>query len=247
MSLPEWQALTTEHSDTTGPVWYWLSGWSFAPGVFEALVHQLPGQHLALNWHAASGSFDAFASRLAATAEPDAIWIGWSLGGALAMRAAVTAKARTVVTLATGQRFCKPAPDSNWGMAADVFAAFQDGLQQQPEKTLKRFLGLCAQGSNERKALMQALASHQLNPAELDLAHSLAWLGDYDLGTDQQALTAAGIPQQHLYASADSLSPGGLTPATTLGHSHALLLESATTPQLLALLQTLSGQDVTPS
>lgn len=243
MSLPLWQPLASTNADQTSTTsWYWLPGWSFATTVFADFLATLPGQHWGLNWDAAAGDFQSFAEQLAASAQPGAIWIGWSLGGALAMRAAHAANARSVLTIATGQQFCKPDNGSDWGMDPAVFEAFQQGLAQQPEKTLKRFLGLCAQGSDERKTLANRLAEYQLSPEGRSLGHSLAWLGEYNLEQDQRALQAAGIPQLHLYASADSLTPGGLQPARGMGQSHALLLETVSHNELASLFETL-GQD----
>jgi malonyl-CoA O-methyltransferase len=222
--------------------WYWLPGWSFDVLVFESLIAQLPGQHWGMRWSDDRSSFDDCARQLAQTAKPDGIWVGWSLGGALAMRAtSILAagqqqNAKTVVTVATGRRFCRPTDDSSWGMEAAVFATFQQELQQQPQQTLKRFRALCAQGSTERKILSGLLAELQLPAAEHNLAHNLAWLGEYDLAADQQLLDQSGVPHWHVYAAQDSLAAGGLTPAISLGDSHSLMLESETQPLLLQRL-----------
>lgn len=235
-------SMTGEHSDQN---WYWLPGWSFDALVFESLIAELPGQHWVMRWSDHHGSFDDCAQALAQAAAPNAIWVGWSLGGAIALRAAsktiVSQRAvpKAVVTLASGRRFCKPDANTPWGMAPEVFADFQQGLKLQPEKTLKRFLMLCAQGYGDRKALVSRLGEYQHCAEDHNLEHSLAWLADYDLSADVLALSEANVAMLHLHGSDDTLAPGGLQGAQLLGYSHALHLENEQQQPLLSLLDRL--------
>ena len=82
--------------------WCWLPGWSFSAEVFRPFWEALPGQHWIADYQNTASSLDQ-ACTLAADAPANAIWVGWSLGGAIATLAAESANAAALVTLATGQ------------------------------------------------------------------------------------------------------------------------------------------------
>lgn len=111
---------------------------SFAPG---ALHPETLAQSLALRYP-----------------EPSA-WLGWSLGGlvALVLAARHPECVTKLILVGTTPSF-KAAPDWPWGMAPEILEAFASQLAHDYEATLRRFLTLQA-GVGER-AQVQALMAH---------------------------------------------------------------------------------------
>ena len=206
-----------------------VDGWSFSAEVFRPFWEALPGQHWVADYQNTASSLDE-ACALAADAPANAIWVGWSLGGAIAALAAENANAAALVTLATGKRFL--ADKQQDGMPAKDFDAFCCGFQTSPEKTLKRFLALCTQGADDARSLMKTLKTSQL-AAEPGLADSLNWLTQYDL-------CAPALPGVHLYAQTDALHATGLSPAAlSSSNSHAFFLTQRGQKELQRILTSL--------
>lgn len=209
--------------------WCWLPGWSFSAEVFRPFWEALPGQHWVADYQHSTSSLEQ-ACTLAADAPANAIWVGWSLGGAIATLSAVAANAAALVTLATGKRFLADSDHS--GMPAKDFDAFCSGFEANPEKTLKRFLGLCAQGADDARGLMKTLKDSQLN-AEPGLAESLTWLTQFNLN-------APALPGVHFYSQSDALQAQGLAPsAFSQSGSHAFFLTADGQQELLHWLRPL--------
>lgn len=220
------------HAHTNGDLqqnWCWLPGWSFSAEVFRPFWEALPGQHWVADYQYNAHSLEQ-ACALAADAPANAIWVGWSLGGAIATLTAESANAAALVTLATGKRFLADA--DHQGMPANDFDAFCNGFQTSPEKTLKRFLSLCVQGADDARGLMKTLKISQL-AAEPGLADSLNWLTQYDL-------SAPALPRVHLYAQTDALHATGLSPAAlSSSNSHAFFLTPGGQKELQRILTSL--------
>ncbi|MEE3209601.1 MAG: alpha/beta fold hydrolase [Pseudomonadota bacterium] len=237
---PLWQKLQSiQGSDLN---WLWLPGWSFRADVFAPFFDSLPGHHWGADYLSNDCSFEAAASQLAATApctdNPEgssAIWIGWSLGGALAAAAfggIADTKSQFLVTLATGKRFLSD--ETGKGMLREDFEAFSQSLTSNPETTLKRFTGLCAQGSSEARSLVKQLKNSQ-HPAQSELNRTLEWLRYEDLPLIPRSL--------HLYGHADALKPSQMPPVElNPGESHAFFLTTEGKHHLLERLHQLAEQ-----
>ncbi|MAR01069.1 MAG: hypothetical protein CMI00_11125 [Oceanospirillaceae bacterium] len=209
--------------------WCWLPGWSFSAEVFRPFWEALPGQHWIADYQNTASSLDQ-ACTLAADAPANAIWVGWSLGGAIATLAAESANAAALVTLATGKHFLADAEHD--GMASSDFDAFCSGLNASPDKTLKRFISLCTQGADDPRALMKALKDHQLE-ASPTLTDSLNWLTQF-------TLEAPALPGVHFYSQTDALQAQGLAPASySQSGSHAFFLTPEGQQELLHWLRPL--------
>ena len=187
-----------------GPDWCWLPGWSFAGTVFAQYWSELPGTHWYADYNDMAMNFSDMVSELADTAPADAVWCGWSLGGALASLAADQAGARALVTFATGSTFLQSGDNS--GMAPDDFAQFTESMQEDPGRTLRRFISLCCQHSDEARPLQRFLSDHQY-PEHQRLQHTLQWLTTYEL------TPAPTLRGGHWYSTADALHPQGLQPS----------------------------------
>lgn len=238
-----WQPLGTapaqpDCDNTDLPCWYWLPGWGFKADIFAHLCQHIPGRHFGLSYSAllpalAEPSFKVASEYLIQHSNPNAHWVGWSLGGALAAAVCETQSHARLTTLATGKRFCRYG-EANHGMPAETLAVFIQGFERQPAKTLKRFTALCSQGSHNPRELGRTLAAHQYTPdqdmAAEQLLTTLNWLTEFDVTVRPNTGLA-------LYGDQDALTPGGLQPQQTLSGSHAFWLEPDNQSQILALLQ----------
>ena len=214
------------HNDNTQTLYCWFPGWSFKASVFEPLYRDIPATHLGISYPA-SGELIDYAQQSAqelvqfiqtnqsTTSFSNVIFIGWSLGGAIAVHCAQAFQQLSdmpiaLITLATGERFLQE-PDisspniSEQGMELETFATFSANLEKFPTKTAKRFLGLCTQHADNARELMRELANHQLSD-EATLIHSLNWL-------NYQTLPALQAQQLHGYSEQDGFNPRQLSPA----------------------------------
>jgi len=144
-----------------------VHGWAMHSGVFAPLVREL-GPHFRLHLVDLPGhgfSRDDGASldpgdcaRRIAKAVPRAIWLGWSLGGLVAMRAALDLpqQVRGLVLIAASPRFVV---GDDWpsGVAPSVFAEFGAGLASDYRGTIERFLALEALGSDRTRNELRTL------------------------------------------------------------------------------------------
>ena len=157
------------HIDTRGegPDLVLIHGWAMHGGIFAPLAERLETRfrlHVVdLPGHGASPEHDSgfdpveCARRLLA-ATPAALWVGWSLGGLVAMRAALDepASARGLVLISSSPRFVI-GDDWTSGVAPSVFAEFGAGLADDYRGTIERFLALETLGSEHARAELRAL------------------------------------------------------------------------------------------
>jgi pimeloyl-[acyl-carrier protein] methyl ester esterase len=146
-----------------------LHGWGFNAGVWQAVTERLAGSfqiHVVdLPGHGHSPSPDGNNYSLASvidtllSAVPEnAHWLGWSLGGTLAMAVALQQPqrvSRLVLVTATP----KYVNGNGWqhGIDKNVFDQFTRQLLDDSEKTIKRFLSLQTMGSPDGRLLAQHL------------------------------------------------------------------------------------------
>lgn len=133
-----------------------------------------------------------------------AVYVGWSLGGQLAIELAVYAPQRVaaLVTVCSNPRFVASA---NWpGMDEDAFKEFLRAVQADPTAALQRFDTLQVTGSQKPRDLLRQLSCLRRQDAGSELLTGLCWLQALDqrtlLGVLQQ-------PQLHLLAARDALVP----------------------------------------
>ena len=178
-----------------GPALVLLHGWAMHAGIFAPLVERLEQDfslHLVdLPGHGRSRdagiplTLEDSARAIAEVVPESAIWLGWSLGGLVALKAAATmpARLRGLVMVAASPRFVRAA-DWPQGMDASVFHAFADELQRDYRGTLDRFLMLEAQGSEhmrEELRLLRAEAFAHGEPPTDALCDGLGLLENSDL------------------------------------------------------------------
>jgi pimeloyl-[acyl-carrier protein] methyl ester esterase len=178
----------------TGPALVLIHGWAMHGGIFAPLVERLQSRyclHLVdLPGHGRSRedagalSLDQVADRIVAEV-PDALWLGWSLGGLVALHAAqkFPPAVRGLVMLCASPRFVR---HDNWpqGMDPSVFADFGADLARDYRGTLDRFLMLEAQGSDHVREELRLLREQLYSfgePSTQALSEGLQILQSTDL------------------------------------------------------------------
>lgn len=210
----------------SGPDLVLLHGWALHGGAFAPLARRLAPHfrlHLVdLPGHGLSRDPDesldlrAVAVHIAA-ATPPAIWLGWSLGGLFALRAAATLPTvRGVVMVAATPRFVL---GEDWPHAVPqaVFERFGQELGEDYAGTLDRFVALDTLGSEhgreELKAL-RALLHARGEPDPAALRDGLHLLGTTDL---RRSLPGLRVPSLWIAGSRDRLvDPRGMAAAAAM-------------------------------
>ncbi|HZH43486.1 MAG TPA: pimeloyl-ACP methyl ester esterase BioH [Lysobacter sp.] len=213
------------HIDThgRGPALALIHGWAMHGGLFAPLVERLADRHtvhlidLPGHGHARDSALpldpDALAPLLA-DAVPDAVWLGWSLGGLFALRAAqhASARARGLVMVASSPRFVA-GEDWPHGVRPSLFREFGDALQRDFRGTLDGFLALEALGSataQEELRRLRAQAFARGEPAPRALLDGLALLDRADVRAELPQLR---VPSLWISGRRDRLVPAGAMPA----------------------------------
>lgn len=201
-----------------------LHGWAMHGGVFAPLVERLadrfelhvvdlPGHGLSRD-SAVPLSPDAVVEAVAARV-PAAPWLGWSLGGMFALRAAATRPAAVpaLVMLSSVPCFVRdasavpggsiaaaaaPAGDGGgrYGMSPEIFAGFAQGLREDYHGTLERFIALEAFGSDDARGELRALRDEVFSrgePPAAALVQGLDLLRGVDLGPLLPALRVPSL------------------------------------------------------
>jgi pimeloyl-[acyl-carrier protein] methyl ester esterase len=222
-----------------GPDLVLLHGWAMHAGIFAPLLPRLE-RHFTLHLvdlpgHGRSAGaglplrLGTAAARVAAQVPARALWLGWSLGGLVAMQqaAAEPGRVRGLVMLAASPRFVR---GEDWpaGMDASVFHNFASELGRDYRGTLDRFLMLEAQGSDhvreELKLLRTEVFAHG-EPAANVLCDGLGLLENSDL---RAALPSLAMPSLWLAGRRDRLvSPAAMRAAADAApHARFVQIES---------------------
>lgn len=197
-----------------GPALGLVHGWAMHGGLFAPLVERLRDRvtlHLVdLPGHGHARD-DARALDPAALARelvervPDAVWLGWSLGGQIALRCALDhpQRVRGAVLVASSARFVR---GDGWphGVSPTLFSDFGDALQRDFRGTLEGFLALEALGSETAQAFARG------EPAPRALLEGLALLDAFDV---RDELPRLAVPSLWLAGRRDRLVPAGAMPA----------------------------------
>lgn len=199
------------------PVIALVHGWGMNARVFDTLVEGLASDFdvraLDLPGHGgrdalADNTLQGWADDLAQQLPVGATLLGWSLGGQVAMRAALDHPHRIarLVLLASTPKFVA-AEDWVRGMAPADLQDFGASLLADPQATLLRFLSLQTRGMPNQKALLQQLRQTLLAaPVARSeaLVGGLAILRDTDLRDELPRLKQ---PTLILHGALDTLTP----------------------------------------
>jgi len=249
-----------QESRGQGPDLVLLHGWGMNAAVWRglpadlALGHrlraiELPG-HGASPWDPAWQGLDDWAEACLAVAPARACWIGWSLGGLVALAAARLAPGHLsgLILLTATPRFAQT-PDWPAAMPPATLARFHDDLLGDPAGTLQRFLALQVKGSDAARETLRQLRQElgeRPAPDPGALALGLDLLRDADL---RAGLAELACPSLWLFGERDTLVPAAaasqvasLLPEARVqvipGAAHAPFLShpAATTAALLSFL-----------
>ncbi|MEY6434091.1 pimeloyl-ACP methyl ester esterase BioH [Thioalkalicoccus limnaeus] len=207
-----------------GPDLVLIHGWGMNNGVWAGLPAPLEGhwrQHrIALPGHGGSRfdpawrDLDAWAEACLATAPPRAVWLGWSLGGLVALAAAGLAPERVagLVLVTATPRFTR---GEDWPSAMPVgtLDQFQANLLTDPVGTLERFLALQVRASDQARATLRhlrAAVGGYPPPQPEALEVGLALLRGSDL---RETLPRLPGPSLWLFGERDTLVPAALAPS----------------------------------
>ena len=229
------------HVETTGhgPELVLLHGWGLHSSAWTTLLPELSQRFrvtcIDLPGHGRSpappGSFglESAAAAIAAAAPPGAAWLGWSLGGQIALAAALAGAAiRRLVLVATTPRFVTAA-DWPCGMAATTLESFAASLAKDHRKTLRDFLTLQLRGDRHAATLLAELRrtlGERGDPDPGALRAGLDILGGTDL---RDRLAAVHQPVLVIAGERDRLTPAeaGRRLAVGVGDGRFLALPGA--------------------
>lgn len=148
--------------------------------------------------------------------------IGWSLGGMLAVALAARApqKIARIITLAANGKFVV---EDNYpaAMPLAVNNKFNQDFASDPERTLKLFSGLLAQGDNNERSLLKSLRTSSLDlQPNHNWREALTLLAQLDNRATFARLTQPGL---HIFGAADALVPAAAVSALKALNKHQQL------------------------
>jgi pimeloyl-[acyl-carrier protein] methyl ester esterase len=201
----------------SGPDLVLLHGWgmhsSIWGGVHDKLARDFRVHAVDLPGYGASPSCQPYdlpqlVQEVAATVPSGAGVVGWSLGGLVAQRLALSQPQRVARLMLVGSTPCfVQRPDWSCGIEADVLQAFAHDLERDYAATLMRFLSLQVRnGENVRtvlKYLRMALFARGVPSAEV-LRAGLNILLENDLRAEAGKLS---LPLSIVHGERDMLAP----------------------------------------
>jgi len=190
-----------------GPDLVLIHGWAMHGGIFAPLSDLLSAHfrlHLVdLPGHGHSREFSSGAldpSRLAeaiAARTPPAIWLGWSLGGLVALRAALDFpdQVHGLIEVASSPRFVR---DHDWphAVSAEIFREFGGALVAGFRPAIDRFLALETLGSAHAQEELRSLKAHVFergDPSVDALQEGLGVLESFDARTELARLSMPSL------------------------------------------------------
>lgn len=201
----------------SGPDLVLIHGWGLHGGVWDVFVPLLAPYYRVLRvdlpGHGGSGwsgeaALDDMTAAVLEVAPPVAAWLGWSLGGLVAMRAALQAPARVSALLLLASTPCfVHRPDWQCAMLPALLDSFAAELQRDYLRTLNRFLALQVRGSDDGAAVLRLLRAQLLAKGEPDpaaLQAGLEILRNTDL---RDAVGALACPALLVAGERDTLVP----------------------------------------
>jgi pimeloyl-[acyl-carrier protein] methyl ester esterase len=154
---------------------------------------------------------ERWAEHVSAAVPPGAVWVGWSLGAAVAVQAALDRPqvVRSLVLITGTPRFTQ-ATDWPHAMEPRALAQFSESVGNAASATVKRFLALQVRGSADASSTLRRLyaALHELPEARQEaLATGLDLLRTTDL---RRRLRTLKLPMLWLLGERDTLVPAAM-------------------------------------
>lgn len=193
-----------------------LHGWGMSSEVWAGFADQL-AEHFSLILIDLPGlgrsveypqpyTTDAVTALLREEVSEPAIWLGWSMGGQLAISFAhrFPKQVLSLVTIASNPCFVQR-KDWSSAMDEDTHQAFESSLQQDLKKTLTRFIMLQTQGAVAGREILKQLKLLLKTLQPTAAGESLGLLRD----DARQELAALECPVLQLFGEKDLLVPVG--------------------------------------
>jgi pimeloyl-[acyl-carrier protein] methyl ester esterase len=200
----------------TGPAMVLLHGWGMNSGVWESVaagftdryrVHRVDLPGFGYSEEVEPPTLEAWAAAVRRAVPVGAVWVGWSLGGLLALEAArAGAQPRGLVLVGSTPRFVQ---GDGWhhAVAPEVLDQFASALDVDYRAALVRFLALQAKGSERARDEVRVLKEQVFTrgePRRSALAAGLRMLRETDL---RDSLGALAMPTLLLHGERDTLAP----------------------------------------
>lgn len=190
-----------------------LHGWGMNSSIWQTVLPALD-EHFSITLIDLPGlgkspalerfSFDAAVDAVLAAAPERAHWLGWSLGGQLAVAAAAKAPERVSTLVMVASNPCFVAR-KDWVCAMDTetYQGFKAALADNPAKTLIRFIMLQTQGAEAGRETLKLLKHLVKEDQPSALAPALTLLES----DARSALAALEMPLLMLFGEKDMLVP----------------------------------------
>jgi pimeloyl-[acyl-carrier protein] methyl ester esterase len=177
---------------------------------------ELPG-HGGQPWHGERNGLSDWAQSALDQAPEQAVWLGWSLGGLVALQAALQApkRVRALILMTATPRFTQ-ALDWRVAMPPETLDQFSAGLLDDPAATLERFLALQVRGSEDARATLRTLRAELAErplPSADALSAGLELLREEDL---RGPLPDVAAPALWLFGERDTLVPAAVAERVAL-------------------------------
>jgi malonyl-CoA O-methyltransferase len=150
---------------------------------------------------------DALSRAILDIAPPEAVYLGWSLGGQLAGALAAAHPERVAGLVTVCSNPCFVASQEWPGLDRAAFAGFQAAVSDDAPRGLRRFDQLQVKGAGDARSLARTLASLRREPDRGQLLAGLELLRTLD---NRAILPTLGIPQLHCFAADDALVPASV-------------------------------------
>ena len=190
-----------------------IHGWYFNKDVWQPIYNSLSDKWkiilIDLPGHGGSPVFnyslESLAKILVTQIKQPALWVGWSLGGLIALRIAQMYQDQCMGLLLINSSPCFVKKE-NWIQAIDesVFNNFSQQLDTQPTKVLKRFLRLQLADIKNHQQTKQMTPYLSPPPPTGALQNGLQLLQKTDLREDLHTLSC---PVQWIFAEDDKIVP----------------------------------------
>jgi len=202
-----------------------VHGWAMNSAVWDDCIEQLPDWIkvivVDLPGHGTMSdvtaeSLDDYVQALVPLVHQPVIWVGWSLGGLAVLRLAELHPQRVAAALLMSTNPCFVRQE-NWPCAveAQVFNQFAADLNQNQEKTIRRFLALQVKGLSDGLSVVRKLQRSIQSRGQAS-THALECGLDILKQTDlRQALKSIDSPLHWLLGAKDSLVPATLAQELT--------------------------------
>lgn len=200
-----------------------LHGWGASARVWDALIAQLAETWRMLAYDLpgygakacpAKYDLDSLTELMLDDAPERALWLGWSLGGLIAVNAAARFPKRVcaLVLIATNPCFTRR---RDWSHAVDPeeLTGFETQLRQDPGATLRRFAALQAHGGENRRTVTRSLREASLAARNVGaLIGGLRLLTEVDV---RDKTAKISCPVLFLLGEHDVLVPRQVSPLLT--------------------------------